>query len=35
MIWMLLLGIVIGALGGAVLMACCAIHRKDDEYAED
>ena len=36
MLWMFLLGFVIGSLVGTVLMACCAINRKENNmYVED
>lgn len=31
MIWVFLIGFVIGSFVGTILMACCAINRKDDE----
>lgn len=36
MIWKIVLSFIIGSLVGTVLMACCAINRKEDDfYAED
>ena len=31
MLWMFLLGFIIGSFVGTILMACCAINRKEDD----
>ncbi len=35
MIWMLLIGIAIGVPVGVIIMALCAIQRKDDNFYAD
>ncbi len=35
MTWMFILGFIIGSFVGTILMACCAINRKDDNFYAD